>query len=194
MSRDTKTLWREKTTNPCNTDPKLFETQADPHKSMCPLALLNHARSRASVGCGGSLTSVSATRQHVGIPARRGDQASFQRTALEHGRVSSWSCCRVATQPCWRRFYFIGRSLLEKKRNRYYLVLVSTREVIAVQRANSFPFLLVLLRVLSPNTKSEAPQLKLLKITTRMADAGKRPVRLGMRGPRLNRCAMELAG
>jgi hypothetical protein len=27
-----------------------------------------------------------------------------------------------------------------------------------------------------------------------MADAGKRPVRLGMRGPRLNRCAMELAG
>ena len=66
-----------------------------------------HARSRASVGCGGSLTSVSAARQHLGIPVRRSDRASFERSALEHGRVSSWSCCRVATQPCWRRFYFV---------------------------------------------------------------------------------------
>ena len=89
------------------------------------LALLYHARSRASVGCGGSLTGVSAARQHLVIAARRGDQASFERAALEHGRVLSWSCCRVATQPCWRRFYLIqsvesssGTSLLEKERNR----------------------------------------------------------------------------
>ncbi len=94
--------------------------------------LLYHARSRASVGCGGSLTGVSAARQHLGIPVRRSDRASFERAALEHGRVSSWSCCRVATQPCWRGFYYVqsvesssGTSQLEKERNRYYLVLVS---------------------------------------------------------------------
>ena len=104
---------------------RIFEAQADPLKYLRVLALLYHARSRASVGCGGSLTGVSAARQHLGIPARRSDRASFQRTAPEHGRVSSWSCCRVATQPCWRRFYFVGRSLLEKERNRCYLVLVS---------------------------------------------------------------------
>ena len=35
-------------------------------------------------------------------------------------------CCRVATQPYERRFYFVvACTLLEKKRNRYYLVLVS---------------------------------------------------------------------
>ena len=39
--------------------------------------------------------------------ARRSGRASFQRTALEHGWVSNWSCCRVATQPCWQRFYFV---------------------------------------------------------------------------------------
>ena len=63
----------------------------------------------ASVGCGGWLNGhgVAAARQHLGIPARRSDRASFERTPLEHGEVSSWSCCRVATQPCWRRFYFV---------------------------------------------------------------------------------------
>ena len=83
----------------------MFEAQADPLKFLRVLALLYHARSRASVGCGGSLIDVSAARQHLGIPASRGGRASFQRSALEHGRVSSWSCCRVVTQPCWRRWY-----------------------------------------------------------------------------------------
>ena len=89
---------------------------------------LYHTRSRASVGCGGSLSGVSAARQHLWIPARRSDRASFERSALEHGRVSSWSCCRVATQPRWRRFYYAVwhiTTLLEKERNKYYLVLVS---------------------------------------------------------------------
>ena len=103
----------------------MFEAQADPRKSKHPHALLKHARSMASVGCGGRLHGAFATRLHLRIPARRGDQASFERAALEHGRVLSWSCCRVATQPCWRGFYYASPALLEKKRNRYYLVLAS---------------------------------------------------------------------
>ena len=58
---------------------------------------------RPQLAAGGSLIGVSAAHHHLGIPARRGGRASFQRSALEYGRVSSWSCCRVAMQPCWRR-------------------------------------------------------------------------------------------
>ena len=68
--------------------------------------LLYHTRSRASVGCGGRLNRVHAARQHLRIAARRSNQASFLRAALEHGRVSNWRLRRVATQPCWRHFYY----------------------------------------------------------------------------------------
>ena len=66
-----------------------------------------------------------STSGSLGIPAVRGDRASFKRAALERGICSSWCCWRVATQPCWRHFYFVVPFLLEKKRKRYYLVLVS---------------------------------------------------------------------
>ena len=70
--------------------------------------LLYHARSRASVGCGGQLNSVSEARQHLGIAARRDVRASFQRAALEHGRVSNWRLRRVATQTCLATMMFQG--------------------------------------------------------------------------------------
>ena len=79
----------------------IFKAEADPHKSMCPLALLKHARSRASVDCGARLNSVS-----------------FQLAALEHDRVSSWSCCRVATQPCWRGFYYVRQHITTREREK----------------------------------------------------------------------------
>ena len=67
-----------------------------------------HARSRASVGCGGRLNGVSAARQHLRIAARRGYRASVQRAALEHGRVSNWRLRRVATQTCLATMMFQG--------------------------------------------------------------------------------------
>jgi len=103
----------------------MFQRQADNQQLwVCVTSCITRDR-EPQLAAGGRLNGVSAARQHLGIAARRNDRASFERSALEHGEVSSWSCCRVATQPCWRRFYFVSRSLLEKKRNRYYLVLVS---------------------------------------------------------------------
>ena len=43
----------------------IFEAEADPLKFSRVLALLKHARSKASVGCGSRLNSVSAARQHL---------------------------------------------------------------------------------------------------------------------------------
>ena len=97
-----------------------FEPRADAHPSKIPHALLKHARSKASVGCGDKPNGVSAARQHLVIAAMRGDQASFQRTALEHGRVSGCCCCRVATQPCGRGFYYV-RQIATREREKYIL-------------------------------------------------------------------------
>ena len=79
---------------------------------------MKHAISRASVGCERGLNSVSAARQHLGIAAGRGDRASFQPVALEHGEVELRSSWRAAAQPCWRRFYYMyvrQQTLLEKE-------------------------------------------------------------------------------
>ena len=87
---------------------------------------MKHAISRASVGRERRLSVVSAARQHLGIAAGRSDRASFQRAALEHGQVELSSNRRVATQnPAGEVSIMPPFSLLEKERNRYYLVLVS---------------------------------------------------------------------
>ena len=76
---------------------------------------------------GGRLNGVSAARQHLGIPARRSDRASFQRTALYWSTAES----RAGAAAVWRRnpagevSILSDAALLEKKRNRCYLVLVS---------------------------------------------------------------------
>ena len=64
------------------------------------LARLYHARSRASVGCGGRLNGVSEARQHLVRAGKPNDRASCRRSALADGHFSSRRCCPVARKHC----------------------------------------------------------------------------------------------